>query len=152
MLKVSKHTDYGIVLLAAIAQASDDSCSARELSEMTHLPLPMVSKILKVLCREGILDSQRGIKGGYSLARSVEEVTLADIVQATEGPIALTECIGEPGECQHEESCPVQVNWLNLNALIHNAFSEIRLLDMIRPSPSLVQLGGSSKHSARWPR
>ncbi len=150
MLRVSKHTDYGIVLLAAIAENSDGvPCSARELAEMTHLPLPMVSKILKVLCREGILTSQRGIQGGYSLAKPADEVTLVGIVQALEGgPIALTECISEPGGCRHEESCPVQVNWLNINTLIHNALKEISLLDMIRPMPGLVELGGCSEEQS----
>jgi DNA-binding IscR family transcriptional regulator len=71
---------------------------------------------------------------------------LVDIVQALEGgPIALTECISEPGECQHEDSCPVQVNWLNINNLIRNALKEISLLDMIRPMTGLVQLGGGSE-------
>ncbi len=154
MLRVSKHTDYGIVLLAAIVENWDGvPCSARELAEMTHMPLPMVSKILKVLCREGILTSQRGIKGGYSLARPATEVTLVCIVQALEGrPIALTECIAEPGECLYEESCPVQVNWLNINTLIRNALKEITLLDMIRPMPGLVQLGAGSEEPTQLPR
>lgn len=145
MLKVSKQTDYGILLLTAIVSSRDEgSLSARELSEMTHLPLPMVGKILKVLSREEILESQRGAKGGYSLARPADEITLIDLVRAIEGPVAITECIETPGECRHEDNCPVQVNWLNINRLIREALKGITLLDMTRPN-QLHQLSDGSQ-------
>lgn len=148
MLKLSRQTDYGILLLTAIAANADGaSSSARELAEMTHLPLPMVGKILKMLSRGGILSSQRGIKGGYSLARRSEAITLVDIIVALEGPIALTECSEPSGECGLEESCPVQVNWVSINRMIRDALESITLRDMTRSHFDLVQLGGTNKSS-----
>ena len=93
MIRITKQTDYGIVLLTYLAGHTERLFNAPELAAETHLPLPMVSKILKVLTREGMLASHRGVKGGYSLARLPEEISMAEIIAALEGPIALTECV-----------------------------------------------------------
>ena len=152
MLRVSKHTDYGMLLLTAMVSGGDSAnYSARQLADMTHLPYPMVGKILKALAREGILVSQRGPKGGYGLVRRPEEITLVDIVSAMEGPIAVTECIGSPGDCEHETSCPVQVNWLHINYMIKQALQEITLWDMTQPLHELLPLVADRGRSAAGP-
>ena len=95
MLRLSKITDYGIVLLARLRGAMDPAGAthnARELSAETGLPFPVVGKVLKTLAREGLLDSHRGARGGYALAQPPEEISVAKIIAALEGPVALTEC------------------------------------------------------------
>ena len=101
-MRMSKEADYGIVLLTHFAGGGGLTYSARTLSDQTRIPLPMVSKILKGLAREGILSSRRGAKGGYSLALQPGRISVADIINVIEGPIAMTECIGTPGECKQD--------------------------------------------------
>src|SRR5690606_36837478 len=108
MLRMSRITDYGIVLLTHLAAAAPGETvhNARELAARAGLPLPVVSKILKTLTREGFLLSHRGAKGGYALARRPEQITVASVIDALEGPIALTECGTElDGACEREARC-----------------------------------------------
>ena len=130
MLRMSRLTDYGLVLLTHLASAPIERVhNARELSESAHLPLPMVSKILKVLTREGFLVSQRGAKGGYSLARRPEDVTVVAVIDALEGPIALTEC--GAGSCEREASCVVRAPWQRINRVVRQSLEDVRLADLI---------------------
>ena len=93
MIRLSKLADYGMMLMGQIAAHQDRCMSALELAEETHVPLPTVSKVLTVLTRAKLLKSQRGAKGGYVLARPAREISVAEIVGALDGPIALTQCI-----------------------------------------------------------
>lgn len=143
MLRITKQTDYGIVLLSRMAAEPERMFTAPDLAEEAQLPLPTVSKVLKLLARDGILDSHRGAKGGYCLSRAPEHVTVASIIGCLEGPIAMTECIDDgPGVCDQEGSCPVEANWQIINEAIRHALENITLRQMARPLPSrLVQLG-----------
>jgi FeS assembly SUF system regulator len=145
MLRVTKLADYGIVMLTHIANHSGVTHNARDIASEVRLPLPVVSKVLKMLAREGVLVSQRGTKGGYSLARRPEEITVAQIIRALEGPIAVTECTDRVnGDCGLETRCPVRTNWHRINEAIHEALEKITLAEMAQPlSPQLVNLGGS---------
>ena len=149
MLRMTKQTDYGIVLMTHLAQDPRRHHSAPELASELRIPLPMVSKILKLLARHGLLVSHRGVRGGYSLARSPEEISVADLIAALEGPIAVTECIEEahlgfPGDCSRESFCAVRANWQRINGAVRQALDSITLADMTRPFPpaDLVRLGG----------
>jgi FeS assembly SUF system regulator len=143
MIRITKQTDYGIVLLTQMATQPERQYNAPDLAADAHLPLPMVSKILKLLTREGVLVSHRGVKGGYSLARHPQAVSMAEIIAALEGPIAITECVDEGGDCIHEQLCPVRSNWHRINDALHTALSGITLAEMVHPlvSPKLVTLG-----------
>ena len=100
----------------------------------THVPEPTAGKILKALSRHGLLVSQRGINGGYTLARSPDEITITDIIAAVDGPIALTECLeADGGACVLETSCPTRGNWQKINAVIKQALDNITLADMLEP-------------------
>jgi FeS assembly SUF system regulator len=150
MLRMTKQTDYGIVLMTHLALEAGAQHSAPELAATLRIPLPMVSKILKLLARDGLLDSHRGVRGGYSLARSPEDISVADVIGALEGPIAMTECIEEahvglPGDCSREPFCAVRANWQRINGVVRQALDSISLADMTRPFPPavLVRLGGS---------
>jgi FeS assembly SUF system regulator len=105
--------------------------------------MPVVSKVLKLLTRSGLLSSQRGIKGGYGLARRPEHITVAEIIRALEGPIAVTECSDRlHGDCELELRCPVRANWHLINRTIHEALEKITLAEMAQPlAQSLVGLG-----------
>jgi len=153
MIRMSKEADYGVILLAHLAGRDElVRQSSRQLAEETKLTLPMVSKVLKILARQGLLASYRGVKGGYSLARPADAISVVEIIQAVEGPIAMTECIESPGECCHEPLCRLQSNWRTINDVVTRALSEIKLSDMIEPlddqSIAFLKLeNGSSKHA-----
>ena len=143
MFRLSKTTDYGIVLLAQLAseagQAGDGSPgaaarsqNARTLAEASELPVPMVSKILKALSREGLLESQRGAKGGYALARAPEELTVAEMIRVLEGPVALTDCAVGAEVCEHESLCAMRAPWQVINRVVEQALSDVTLADLVR--------------------
>ena len=143
MIRITKQTDYGIVLLTHLVADPERQYNAPELAAEAHLPLPMVSKILKLLAKESLLASHRGVKGGYSLARPAEEISMAEIIAALEGPIAITECVSVEGDCSHEPLCPVRSNWQRINQAVRMALEGISLSEMARPQlQKLVTLGG----------
>ncbi len=150
MIRITRQTDYGIVLLSSLARAGTDAThTAPGLAAATHLPLPMVSKILKLLTRAGILSSQRGVKGGYQLARPPEEITVVQMISALEGPIAITACIEESdSHCEHEGCCVAQGNWQIINRALREVLSGITLAEMAGALPgNVVQLAGCPARS-----
>lgn len=143
MFRLSKITDYGILLLSSMASGEQDGRSAvihnaRELAEQVDLPLPVVSKILKCLAREGVLESHRGARGGYSLATNAEELSVAEMIAVLEGPVAMTECAASVGLCLHEESCSMRTPWQMINRVVKQALEDITLADLVRASDPLA--------------
>lgn len=137
MLRMSRVTDYGLVLLTHLAAGDPARVhNARELAESAHLPLPMVSKILKALAREGFLASHRGVKGGYTLARLPADVSVVEVIDALEGPIALTEC--GSGSCEREASCRVRAPWQRINKVVRQSLEDVRLADLVGPPTAVV--------------
>ena len=140
MIRMSKETDYGIVVLAYFASAQAGlRHNAREVAMENGLPLPMVKKVLKILAREGLLISHRGAKGGYSLVRRGERISIAEIVKAMEGPLAMTECIEAPGECRHEPVCGLRTSWQKINEIVFEALNRTTLSDLTGPSPGPME-------------
>lgn len=146
MIRMTKQADYGIVLMTGMARQPERLVNASELAAEAQLPPPTVSKILKLLGRAGLLESHRGAKGGYFLAREAERITVAEIITALEGPIGITECIDDtPGECSQESFCGVRANWQRINDAIRQALENITLAEMTHPiSAELVTLGGGT--------
>jgi FeS assembly SUF system regulator len=142
MLRVTKLADYGIVIMTNFATHADKAHNARDISSVTRLPLPVVSKVLKSLAKAGLLGSQRGTKGGYRLALPSSSITVAAIIHAIEGPIALTECSDQiHGDCSLEFRCPVKTNWNLINDAIFAALERITLAEMAQAMPQpLVKL------------
>ncbi|MDR3440471.1 SUF system Fe-S cluster assembly regulator [Telmatospirillum sp.] len=134
-MRLNRMTDYGVVILCQMARGSQDAMvTAPYLAEVTHLPLPSVSKLLKLLTQKGILKAQRGASGGYGLARPAEAITASDIVFALEGPIELTDCIeGGDGGCERERSCSLRGHWNPVNLAIEQALSKVTLRQMATP-------------------
>lgn len=137
MIRIAKLTDYAIVLLTHFARKGGPSVlNARDLAAEARLPLPTVSKLLKLLLRAGVLVSHRGVAGGYSLARRPGEITVAQIIAALEGPIAMTECSSDThGLCTLESTCPTQSNWRKISTAVRRALEDLTLADMVTPVP-----------------
>ena len=133
MLRISKQADYGIVLLSHFAQKDAGAAwTARNLAGESGLPLPTVAKILKRLTRGGILESQRGVNGGYRLTRSDREITVASIVEALEGPIGVVDCsFGVTRTCLHEPRCPVKSPLQRLNAIVRKTLEGLTLRELV---------------------
>ncbi|MGR8929318.1 MAG: SUF system Fe-S cluster assembly regulator [Gammaproteobacteria bacterium] len=133
MLKLSKLTDYATVILSVIAKDQCRLHGALELAETTGIALPTVSKVLKILAKSGVLSSARGAKGGYTLAREPDRISVATVISALEGPIALTECSVSHKSCVQASGCRIQGNWHLVNERIAQALESITLADMITP-------------------
>jgi len=156
VFRISRLTDYGIVVMAHLAECKDgDSHNARELAEDTQLPAPFVSKILKSLTRAGLLVSQRGSKGGYRLARTPSEIPVVEMITALEGPVGITECTIHPGACAQESNCQVREPWQRINRALHSALDRITLADLTKsvdlesPFIPLAGIGGSTANRTK---
>jgi FeS assembly SUF system regulator len=134
MLRVSRLTDYATVVMTCIAAHPGDVLSTAQIAEEAHLELPTVSKLLKSLGHAGLVDSFRGVNGGYRLARPAREINLAEIVEAMEGPIGMTECGTREGQCGREAQCGVRGSWQRINHMLDGALRAVSLADVLRPA------------------
>lgn len=147
MIRITRVADYGIVLMTHMATVgSGRVLTARDLAADSHLPLPMVSKILKRLAKAELLVSHRGVKGGYSLAREPHAISVAAIIVALDGPISMTPCVvAGPGDCEQERICPARGHWQWINRVIHGALESVTLAEIMQPvACSLVPYKKSS--------
>ena len=133
MLKMGKLTDYATVIMSYLAQNPGEVRAASELATVVGISAPTALKVLKTLARAGLLQSQRGTKGGYQLTRQAADITMADILQAMEGPIGLTECGSSPGVCVRESQCSVRTNWQRISQAIGEALAGVTLAEMAAP-------------------
>lgn len=134
MIRMTRMTDYGILLLTQFAKEPERPVrSARDLAAEAGLPAPMVSKVLKALARHGFLETRRGVRGGFTLARPAEGITVADVIGAMEGPIGVTECTSHVGGCDIERSCTLRTNWRRINQVVLEALKRITIAGMARP-------------------
>lgn len=128
MLRITKITDYGFILLAHMATQEQNSLhNAKDLSASINIPLPTVSKVLKILTQGSILKSHQGSKGGYSLARKADQISAAEVIEAIEGPVAITDCSGAEG-C--DRNCQVSPRWQQVNNAVIGALQGLTLADM----------------------
>jgi FeS assembly SUF system regulator len=134
MLRLSKLTDYATVILSFMAKDKAQVRAAMEIAAVTGIALPTVSKILKLLVNANVLISTRGAKGGYALARTPEEISVATVISALEGPIALTECSISQQGCEQASGCDIRGNWNLINQTIFNALESVSLADLTRPA------------------
>jgi FeS assembly SUF system regulator len=132
MLRISKLTDYAIVMLSTMAKEQSEVHAAVEIATITGIALPTVSKILKLLQNGKVLVSTRGAKGGYLLAREPARITVADVIAAMEGPIALTDCSISHEGCDQASGCEIRGNWSVINQTIQKALESVTLADMTR--------------------
>jgi FeS assembly SUF system regulator len=133
MLRMSKLTDYGAVVMTYLARDVARAHSAHEIAQAVQVSLPTTSKLLKLLGKAGLVTATRGTKGGYVLAREASEISMAQVIQALEGPIGLTECSTSPGICEQESGCSVRVNWQRINRVVVTALNHVSLAEMVQP-------------------
>ena len=143
MIRMTKLTDYGIVILTHMAMETPGSLhTAQDLAAKSHVPVPTASKLLKSLARAGLVISHRGRNGGYGLSRDADAISVAEIIAAIEGPIGLTECgTGNEGVCDMEPFCAAKGRWAPINQAIERALQDVPLSAMKPPPPErLVKL------------
>lgn len=137
MLRISRLTDYGTVVLAHLAGDESSVASANEVASATGLGLATVSKILKTLGKAKLVTSTRGAHGGYRLARHPGDISAADVIDALEGPVSITDCSAADRHCDLEEYCNVGGAWQRINVAIRRALADISLLDLRKSSPTI---------------
>lgn len=139
MIKVSKLADYGVVVMGTLAdmQAAAGptmaSVTTGDISARTHLPMPTVAKVLKLLAKSRLVKSERGAQGGYLIARAPETITLAQIVSAVDGPVMLTECAEGMGSCTISDHCALKGRWGAVNRVVAQALSDVTLDHLMHP-------------------
>ncbi len=153
MLRISRLTDYATVILAALAQAPGRVQTSAALAEQTRLSLPTVSKVLKQLQRSGLVASTRGLRGGYQLGRPATEISAGEILDALEGPLALTDCASAHSQCGLERTCNVGHAWQRLNVIIRRSLHEVSLAELagIETQPRVLALERDMKAAAARP-
>lgn len=144
MLKISRVTDYGLLAVVYLARKQGEVVSAREVAEFYHLPLPMITKVLKTLNHGAIVNSHRGVGGGYSFDGDADAVTLGQLLEVLEGPWDLVECesVDDEGHavCSIRVACPSRRFMFGINRAIKGAFEQVTVADLVRgdmPVPSV---------------
>jgi len=132
VLRISRLTDYGTLVLAYLPDKGSTLLSAAEVSAATGINLPTVSKLLKLLTKGKLISSARGAQGGYQLARAAAEISAAEIIDVLEGPVSITECSAEDSHCDYESVCSVGGAWQRINVAIRRALEDVNLSDLQR--------------------
>jgi FeS assembly SUF system regulator len=142
MLRVTRLTDYATVVLTVLAAQPGTVLSAPELAERSGLEAPTVAKVLKPLAAAGLVEGFRGANGGYRLTRAAEAISLVEIVEAMEGPLAMTECSVPSGQCSIEQTCGIRGNWRHINDVVAEALSHVSLAQMLEPPQQARERSG----------
>ena len=133
MLRVTKLTDYATVVLTVLAARPEQVLSATELAAAAGREATTVAKLLKPLAQAGLVIGLRGVNGGYRLARSADAITLIEVVQAMEGPLAITECSQDHSNCGIAHQCGVRTQWRLINDVLADALRSVSLAQMLPP-------------------
>ncbi|MBE7637697.1 SUF system Fe-S cluster assembly regulator [Sneathiella sp. P13V-1] len=137
MFKISKMTDYGVVIMSEMARIPGRTMTAPDLSLHTGLTVPTAAKILRLLAKGDLLTSIRGAHGGYRLERDPGEIVIAEVIRVLEGPVAVTSCVDDSHEdCSVETCCPMKGGWEKINRAINLALEEVTLADMLQSVPA----------------
>ncbi len=132
MFKLGKLSDYAIIILQYLA-LRQELVSVQEISHALKLPLPTVSKLLKILSKKQITESLRGPQGGYRLKLAAAQITLAQIIYAVEGRLAFTDCSEAEGLCKHDPFCMMRENWRVINQILTATLGQLSLMDLSQP-------------------
>lgn len=133
MLRLGKLTDYAALLMTHLARRPERRLSAVEIAEETRLAAPTVRKLLKCLAKAQLLQSVRGAQGGYQLSRQPNDISVCEIIEAVEGPIALTECGAGVSVCEIEGCCDTRANWQRISLAVRDAMANVSLAEMMQP-------------------
>jgi len=149
MFKLNRMTDYAIVVLGALTHRHGETLATAQLAELTGLNQPTVAKVAKNLMVVGLLETQRGVHGGYRLARPASVISLVQIVEAMEGPIAVNDCVdGAQDPCMVSNCCFMSSSWNRVNLAIRNALNDVSLEDLTDPAQLFAPV--DRPHSDEW--
>ena len=150
MIRLSRLADYGIVLTTQVVRYPGRHWSAPELAAATGIPLPTTSKLLKTLVRSGVLVSHRGARGGYGLADAGRRVSVAEVIEAVEGPIAITSCLDPNGsDCSLDSVCLTRTSWNTINRAIRVALAAVSIEEMATAVPEAFMDGHVDDEAGR---
>lgn len=135
MLKLTKKADYGLIALKHLAVRKPLSASAKDIADSYGIPLPLLSKILQKLVKSGFLVSEHGTNGGYRLARDPAAITAFEVIRAIEGPVFLTSCFTEQGDCEHSVRCNVKEPLRKVHEGIVHLLNSITISEMAVDEP-----------------
>jgi Rrf2 family protein len=139
MLRLSKKADYALIAMKHLAVRGDrSSSSAREIAELYGIPIELLAKVLQRLVHRGLLLSQQGTRGGYQLARMPAHISIADVIQAIEGPVTVTACSTEEGQCEQFAKCNVRDPLWKVRERILSALGECTIAELAAESPALA--------------
>jgi FeS assembly SUF system regulator len=139
VIRLSNLADYAVVVMTAAAKCNDPRLSAAAVAAHTGISAPTVAKLMGTLARAGLLVSTRGVAGGFHLARAASAISVAAIVEAVDGPIALTNCQhGEVSSCALTGSCAVRPHWGAINGAVRDALTAVTLADLLQPTAARV--------------
>jgi Rrf2 family protein len=131
MLKLSKKADYGLMAMRHLAEhGHQGSCRAKDVAESYGIPSEALAKILQRLAKAGLLHSQHGINGGYTLARPAAEISAYEVIRAIDGPLFITSCITVRGECDQTERCTIREPLRKVNQSIEDVLKNIKISEM----------------------
>ena len=135
MIRLTNLADYAVVVMAAAAREPAVKLSAARVAELTGIPSPTVAKLMGTLARSGLLAASRGVSGGFTLARDPSAISVAEIVEAVDGPIALTSCAGgDVNDCAMEGHCAIRGHWGPINQAVRGALVAVKLADLVQPA------------------
>ena len=127
MIRISRMADYALLVVFKMRNL-DELITLSGLCELTHLPLPTIRKLMRALTKSNLVKSVRGPHGGYKLSCQPDQTSIAEVIEAIDGPIALTECAKlDGGDCQIASTCELKDNWNIVNRLISNALHNVTL-------------------------
>jgi FeS assembly SUF system regulator len=148
MLKLTKKSDYGLIAMKhLVGRGPRESCSAKDLAETYRLPQEALAKILQRLAKAKLVVPQRGMKGGYTLARDANTITAFEVIQAIEGPLFLTSCITVRGACDQSESCTVREPLQRVSRSIEEVLTRITIAGMAASEPELIEVESTGQES-----
>ena len=137
MLRLSKKADYALIAMKHLALRADrGSSSAREIAGLYDVPIELMAKVLQRLVQKGLLESHQGTRGGYKLARVPSQISVADVIQAIEGPVTVTACTTEEGQCEQFSKCNVRDPLFRVRERILAALDECTIAELASDPPT----------------
>ena len=135
MLRLNRMTDYAILVLGVLHSRRNNLLSSGQVAEAAQLSQATAAKVIKALVAAGLVQTQRGIRGGCQLSRPVSLISIAEVVEAIEGPIALTACVdGAEEPCSVQKGCFMGGNWNRVNSALREALLSVSLADLFNPA------------------
>ena len=146
MLRLNRMTDYAILLLAVLASRDGEVVPASAIAHHTQLNQPTIAKLAKALVKAGVITAERGVNGGYRLTRHASQVHAAEVIEAIEGPIALTACVDGAEElCETRHGCFMSGHWNEVNESIRQALERVTLDRLFNPEAMFPEMGVAQK-------